>query len=138
MNVLLSIKPKYVDQIAKGSKKYEFRKSLFKRKDINAVYIYSTSPIKKIVGKFTLGEVIRDKPENLWRKFKRSSGISREEFFIYFYAKKEGFAIELESVEFFKTALDPEASIWNFSPPQSFCYFNDDLVKDLESRCAIC
>jgi len=28
MNVLLSIKPKYVEEIKKGNKKYEFRKSL--------------------------------------------------------------------------------------------------------------
>jgi type I restriction enzyme S subunit len=32
MDVLLSIKPKYVDAILKGEKKYEFRKIIFKIK----------------------------------------------------------------------------------------------------------
>ena len=34
MDVLLSIKPKYVDAILKGEKKYEFRKIIFKNKNI--------------------------------------------------------------------------------------------------------
>ena len=32
MNVLLSIKPKYVDEILAGKKIFEFRKSIFKKK----------------------------------------------------------------------------------------------------------
>ena len=31
MNVLLSIKPKYVKEIEEGAKLYEFRKSIFKQ-----------------------------------------------------------------------------------------------------------
>jgi type I restriction enzyme, S subunit len=47
MDVLLSIKPRYVEAIIDGRKKYEFRKNKFAMKDINCAYIYSTSPIKK-------------------------------------------------------------------------------------------
>jgi predicted transcriptional regulator len=51
MNVLLSIKPKYVKAILNGTKKYELRKSAFRcKEDIERVYIYATSPVKKIVG----------------------------------------------------------------------------------------
>jgi type I restriction enzyme S subunit len=57
MKVLLSIKPQYVDEIVKGNKKYEFRKKIFKKKDeVQEIYIYSTSPVKKIIGYFNLIE----------------------------------------------------------------------------------
>ena len=46
MNVLLSIKPKYVDLILNGEKKYEFRRKIF-RNETNKVYVYCTSPVKK-------------------------------------------------------------------------------------------
>jgi len=49
MNVLLSVKPKYAEEIISGRKKYEFRKSIFKREDIKKMYIYSSSPVKKII-----------------------------------------------------------------------------------------
>jgi len=52
MNVLLSIKPKYANQILNGNKRYEFRKSVFNHRDLEMVYIYSSSPIKRIVGAF--------------------------------------------------------------------------------------
>ena len=51
MNALISIKPKYVEEIINKNKKYEYRKSIFK-KDIDKVYIYSTRPNKQIVGYF--------------------------------------------------------------------------------------
>ena len=53
MNVLLSIRPKYVEEIIKGNKRYEFRKSIFK-KNVEEVWIYATSPTKKIVGTFSV------------------------------------------------------------------------------------
>lgn len=66
MNVLLSIKPKYIEKIIKGNKRYEFRKSIFK-KSVDEVWIYATSPTKKIVGTFVIGEIIKDTPANLWK-----------------------------------------------------------------------
>ena len=50
MNVLLSVKPKYANEIISGRKKYEFRKLIFKRENIEKVYIYSSSPVKKVIG----------------------------------------------------------------------------------------
>ena len=38
MNVLLSVKPKYAEKIVEGEKKYEFRRAIFKKQDIEKVY----------------------------------------------------------------------------------------------------
>ena len=46
--ILLSIKPEYTNRILEGSKKYEFRRSVAKRK-VDRILIYSTAPEMKVV-----------------------------------------------------------------------------------------
>lgn len=127
MNVILSIKQEYCDKIQNGTKKYEFRRTIFKQKNmINKVYMYSTSPIKKIVGSFRIDDIIEDEPITLWRKCNGSSGISENEFFNYFRNKQVGYAIKIKDVEFFHP-INPYNIIPNFYPPQSFCYLEENL-----------
>ena len=122
MNVLLSIKPKYVEAITDGNKKYDFRKVIFKNKDVDKVYIYATAPVKKIVGSFIIGDIAKDSPEELWNQFKEFSGINDSEFFCYFRGCDTGFAIKIEELDLFKDPIDPREQFHNFVPPQSFCY----------------
>lgn len=133
MKVLLSIKPQYVDQIIKGNKKYEFRKKIFKRKEeVEEVYIYSTSPVKKIVGYFKFNRIIEDHPERLWEEYKEHSGIAEFEFFEYFKEKDLGFAIEINQLKVFDTPIDPRMFMPNFVAPQSFRYLGDELETESE------
>ena len=46
MNLLISIKPEFVNKILANEKLYEFRKSIFKQK-VDKIFIYSTYPVKK-------------------------------------------------------------------------------------------
>jgi len=128
MDVILSIKPKYVDAIMRGEKKFEFRKNIFKNKKINYVYIYASSPIKRIVGYFRIQRIIEDNPESLWNRFKDRSGINDDEFFKYFKDNRKGFAIEIGDLEKFKNPIDPKKTIPDFIPPQSFCYLETSLL----------
>ena len=41
MNVILSIKPQFCKLIFDGVKRYEYRKRVFKRNDIDKVYVYA-------------------------------------------------------------------------------------------------
>jgi len=125
MNVLLSVKPKYAELIMKGSKKYEFRKVVFNNKYIEYVYIYSSSPVKKIVGIFRIGTIIEDRPLSLWNQLKGYSGMDEDEFFDYFENRKIGFAIEIKDFKRFEDPLDPKDLIPRFVPPQSFCYIKE-------------
>jgi type I restriction enzyme S subunit len=93
MNVLLSIKPRYVEAILKGDKRYEFRKNIFRNKDVENVYIYATSPVKKLVGFFKVGNILEDHPVCLWDQLKEFSGLDEKEFFSYFGDNKRGFGI---------------------------------------------
>ncbi|MDR3223832.1 MAG: hypothetical protein LBT66_08920 [Methanobrevibacter sp.] len=53
MNVLISIKPNYVEKIVSKEKTYELRRTIFK-KEVKKAFIYSTYPEKKIIGYFRL------------------------------------------------------------------------------------
>jgi predicted transcriptional regulator len=129
MNVLLSIKPKYASKIMEGTKKYEFRKSIFKQKTVDMVYIYSSYPVKKIIGKFTVGDILEDHPDNLWDTVQNQSGLNESEFFNYFQGKSKGFAIEIDEFTSFKNPIDPKLHFDNFIPPQSFRYVTHEFEE---------
>ena len=130
MNVILSIRPKYAELILSGAKKYEFRKSIFNNKHVEEAYIYATSPIKRIVGVFKIGGIIRASPEDLWDQLGHLSGMNKAEFFDYFQHVKIGFAIEIKHVEIFDAPCDPKDLIPGLIPPQSFCYLRYSLVPE--------
>jgi len=126
----LSVKPEYVELITKGEKKYEFRKSRF-RKDVKEVFVYATKPVMKVVLKFKVGKIIVDTPWNLWKRLRNLSGLSEAEFFSYFKNVNKGVAIEIKNVVIFPNpiALEEFASI--STPPQSWMYLSDG--KDMDS-----
>ena len=126
MSVILSIKPKYVEEIVNGNKKFEFRKIVFKKYSKgDDIFIYSTSPVKKIIGKFRSNEIIAEHPEVLWDQLKDDSGLDRKEFFDYFQNREHGFAIGIDDLEIFKIPIEPTSMIPNFVPPQSFQYLDN-------------
>ena len=122
MNVLLSVKPKYANVIISGRKKYEFRKSIFKREDIKKMYIYSSSPVKKIIAIVDIVGILSDSPQKLWEQCHIDAGISKREFFSYFKNSDTGYAIKISNVQEFPIPIDPYHLDKDFRPPQSFYY----------------
>ncbi|MGE0077366.1 MAG: ASCH domain-containing protein [Bacteroidales bacterium] len=125
-NVILSIKPKYAQSIIAGTKKVEFRKKIFKR-PVDKVYIYSSSPTKKIIGYFTFSEIVEETPTELWAKFQSVGSIDKSDFFDYFKDTEKGFAIVVDNVEKFKKGIDPIEFFENFCAPQSYIYIEENL-----------
>ncbi len=124
MNVILSIKPKFAEAILSGEKKFEFRKIRFKE-DVQTVYIYCSSPVKKITGSFTYKNIVKDTPEKLWEKFGDDGNIDKDDFFKYFKNKKTGYSICIDSINKFPYCLDPYEIFQDFTPPQSFRYCDE-------------
>lgn len=108
MRVILSIKPRHVQKVINGTKRYEFRKVIFKDRSVSEVYIYSTSPVKKIIGKFRIGRILDDHPENLWKQLHEYSGLTKKDFDMYFSGKEKGYAIEITNFELFEEPIDPK------------------------------
>ena len=127
MYAILSIKPKYCEAIASGIKKYEFRRRIFKDVyRVKGVYIYSTSPVRRLVGEFQVGEIISGEPENVWQQCKEYGGISENEFFAYFKNTNTAYAIEIDNLRMFNP-LDPRDIIDEFNPPQSYRYIENPI-----------
>ncbi|MEW8974414.1 MAG: hypothetical protein AB2375_09475 [Tissierellaceae bacterium] len=123
MKVLLSIKPKYVKEIFFGNKRYEYRKKIFKNVDIDTVIVYSSSPVKKVVGQFRISEIIEDNPSNIWEYTKEYSGIDKTDYYKYFEGRDKGFAIKIMETEVYERPMELKEFRSDLEyPPQSFMY----------------
>ena len=127
MNVILSIRPKFCQLIFDGQKKYEYRKRVFTRSDVDKVYIYATKPICRIVGYFTIAAMIEDSPNVMWQMTHEGSGITKEYFDAYFKNCHTAYAIKIGEVVKLDTPIDPKEVIKNFHAPQNFMYVDIDL-----------
>ena len=127
MNVILSIRPNFCQAIFNGSKVYEYRKRVFKRIDVDKVYIYASKPICKIVGYFTIAAMIEDNPTEIWGKTHKGSGITKEYFDAYFRGCDMAHAILIGEVVKLDTPIDPKNVIKNFTAPQNYRYVDYDI-----------
>jgi predicted transcriptional regulator len=121
-SVLLSIKPEFAEMILNGSKRFEFRRVLFKRLDVQKVVIYASHPVKKIVGEFEVEEVLSFSTEILWQLTREGAGIKKEYFDRYFSGKATGHAIRVAKPKRYKKAQSLSATYPVHRPPQSFMY----------------
>lgn len=121
MKVLLSIKPEFAEKIFNGTKKFEFRRSIFKNQNIRKVVVYASSPVQKVIGEFEIDHILSLHPESLWEKTFKDSGISQEYFFEYFGDKEIGHAIKVKNIKRYKKPLCIRED-FKVTPPQSFLY----------------
>lgn len=128
--VLISIKPKFANQILFGVKKFEYRKTSIDKETTHLV-LYMTAPVKKIVGIATVKDIHAGAPSMIWESTKHGAGIIRDFYRTYFKRAKTAYAIELDTVIPFNTWIDPKMIDKNFRPPQSFKYINEVLLGEL-------
>ena len=121
--VLLSIKPEFSRKIFEGSKKYEFRKLVFKDSSAKRVIVYSSAPEKKVVGEFEIDSILEGSPDVIWEQTKRESGITKEFYDTYFHGRDKAYAIKVASVKRYKSPKSL-ADFGHRLAPQSFAYVN--------------
>ncbi len=131
MKVLLSIKPQYVKEIFEGKKKYEYRRSVFKRDDVDTIIVYATKPIGKVVGEFKINGIIKEDPIVLWEKTKKYSGILKKDYMEYFKEKENAFAIGIKNIKIYDEPLELKDINPNIKyAPQSFMYVDNIIDID--------
>ncbi len=121
MKVILSIKPEFAGKIFDGSKKFEFRRTIFKDTSIQNVIVYASAPISKVIGEFEIDEIIHSKIKSLWNETKDSSGITKSYYLDYFEGKDFGYAIKIKKTKKYKKqrCINTE---YGMKAPQSFAY----------------
>ncbi len=121
MKVLLSIKPEFAYKIFNGIKRYEYRRAIFKRENINKVLVYASSPVSMVIGEFEIDNIICDELKSLWQQTSTYSGISEEFFYSYFNEREKGYAIKIKSSTQYQRPLSLKEK-FKVAPPQSFVY----------------
>ena len=122
MKVLLSIKPEFANKIFEGTKKFEFRRSIFKDRNVRTVIVYASSPVQRVIGEFEISQILTLCKEQLWELTKLHAGIEKEFFDEYFWDKDFANALEIESVSIYPNPLDLLKDFQIKTPPQSFQY----------------
>ena len=121
MRVILSIKPEFANKIFNGTKKFEFRRTLFKKKEVKKIVVYASAPISKVIGEFEIEDIVHESVGTLWNKTSEFSGISFDYYYEYFQGKDLGYAIKVKNPKKYKKELCIRQN-FGIRPPQSFAY----------------
>jgi predicted transcriptional regulator len=125
--ILISLKPRHAENIFQGEKTVELRKRRPNIAPGTRVWIYATSPIAAIKGYANLVEIQSGPPPLIWKTLGSRTGISKDEFDIYFEANATAHALVLADVMEMKQALPLKRIrelVDDFHPPQFFCHLN--------------
>lgn len=130
--ILLSIYPDHVKSILKGIKKFEFRKISLKKSALRNrfIIVYETTPVNSIRFVLKTGEIIEDNIYNLWKRFGKCSGITKEYFLDYYGPRHiRGIAIEIKKIIKLKnpiSLLEIRKDYPNFAQPQNIYLINEE------------
>jgi len=139
-DVVLSIKPVYSEKILEGRKTVELRRRFpVSAPDGTLAYIYSTSPVKAIVGTAEIKKVLKLSVEDIWNRFESHASIERDNFDQYFEGLDFGYALVFDQVRALSRPwpLDELRERFSFEPPQSFLYAKRDLRRALQDERAV-
>ncbi len=131
MNVLLSIKPEFASKIFEGNKSFEYRRVIFKE-PVERIIVYSSSPVKMVIGEFIISEILFENLDKLWHTTKHKAGISENYFYSYFSEKEKGYAIKIGRTIKYKTPCSIE-DLYGIKPPQSFAYVKKLTINNSTS-----
>lgn len=131
----MSIKPLYSHQIITQKKTIEIRKKIGTKFSKNEdVYIYSSFPDQKIIGKFQIESLIHFDKNEITEDLLSQSCLTKEEMLNYIQDKK-AFSIKIKNVILLHplSLNEIKSELVNFRPPQSYRYL-DFQMKELFDR----
>lgn len=132
--VLLSVKPRFADQIMAGTKRVEFRRSWTKQ-PVGLLLIYSSSPTQRLVGMVNVDGTITGSPTKVWTAcIGRGPGLARKELLSYFEGKSEAHGILLGDVTKPPQPIAPKSVFKGFRAPQSFRYLSNAELRRVGKR----
>ena len=119
--VMLALKPEWADRIYSLRKRWEYRPVIWSQHGIGKAVIYESLPRKAVTGEFTIGQVIKGTPEDIWKETGKESGMTRDQFMTMFEAKPVVYAIKVTNPKRYakpRTVMDFGLAFI----PQSFAY----------------
>lgn len=135
--ITLSIKPFFSDEIYKGLKRVELRRSVGAFfKPGTEILIYSTSPQKAITGSAKISYIENIPVKNIIENYLTDACIDISSCNAYFEGKTQGYLIWLSEVKRYNEPLQlSELKKIGFTAPQSFSYATQNLINLVNSKC---
>ena len=127
--LLLSLKPHYADLVFDGHKTVELRRRSPKQMHGRDVFVYSTTPVRTLRGRFKVGKVWIGSPEEVWSLVSDKAGVEKPDFDAYYAGRDVAYAFEIiDALEYKKPmTLDALKGMFrNFVVPQSWRYVKPD------------
>lgn len=121
-DILISIKPQYVNKILSGCKLIELRTRKVNVPEGTKVWIYSTLPEGEIVASGLIEKIELTSPENAWEKYSGVLCINSDDFNEYVGENNEVCLLHLNQIKELskRLSLNHLRSETNFHPPQFF------------------
>jgi predicted transcriptional regulator len=131
MDFLVSVRPQYAAKILDGEKTVELRRRFPNTGSIGAtVFIYSSSPIRALVGSVKIKDVQKLSVSEIWKEHSDAACISRTDFYRYFRGVKFGFAIMLGPVKPMTRVTASDLKLqFGIVPPQSYRYVAKNFLS---------
>ncbi len=125
--IIISVKPEFVSKILDGSKTIELRKAKPNINDDDIILLYSTLPVKAIVGICRFERIIEAAPEEIWTHYSHLVGIDKDRFIEYYKNTETAIGIVLKDINKLDRSITLDSlrkKMPTFTPPQTFKYFN--------------
>ena len=129
--LLLSLKPCYAELVFQGLKKAELRRRI-PCVENREVFIYVSSPVRRLRGGFRVEHVWSGSPEEVWKEVETIAHVDRREFDAYYAGRTVAYALRISEVWEYDEPVQLEVlrtRLPDFVVPQSWRY-----VKLDESR----
>lgn len=123
--ILLSLRPAYADLVFNGLKRAELRRQIASDMEGRDVFIYVSSPVRRLRGGFTVDRVWSGPPETIWDQVSSLAQVDRETFDLYYAGCSVAFALGITSVWEYKTPsslVTLRKRFPDFVVPQSWRY----------------
>ena len=135
--LLVSIRPRFVEQIFAGTKTVELRRVRPRVTTGDLVIVSASGTQKALVGAFQIAEVIAAAPSTIWRRFGANTGLTKTEFDSYFTGLDTAFAIEVARTWQLPAPIQLSSlrrQRGGFHPPQSYRYLDLGEVFSLGGK----
>jgi predicted transcriptional regulator len=133
MEMIVSIRPEYVEEIASGEKTWEYRKSRPKAIP-ERIWVYETRPTKHIVGYLIVDKILEDTPNKVFDQTgKEGKAGSRQGFLSYYRGYGTAYAWHIKEYVELAHPINPY-SRRDFRPPVSWGYFDITLPSKPKKR----
>ncbi|MDO4460647.1 MAG: ASCH domain-containing protein [Clostridia bacterium] len=132
--VLLSIMPKYANQIKAGIKRIELRKRIPALSQGDIVILYESSPIQRITAYCVIDSVVALSPAEMWSTYSCVLGISKKDYDSYFLSASCAYGLCIKNVVEFSHPIKLHDSLGILRPPQSYRYLAE---TDFTTLCKI-